>query len=244
MSVVVPTTESSERVGLGSLAKTCRPGWPGQTSLSRDLDAQIVTGVMRGPLRRVPAGSFLYRVGDDQDWVALIRKGWTKTMEVSAQGKWCLVSLEGPGSVLGTLKDPQGGSVEEVICKTDVAISVIPRADFERFLASPHFGPSWHAHVVSTVAERQRMLVSFVTLDSERRLAATLIQLAKRWGTPHENSVFLRCCLTHEELGQMVGTTRSRVGLFLNNFQANGMLRKHREGMSLNTEVLAHYVDS
>jgi len=199
---------------------------------------------MRGPLRRIPAGSFLYRIGDDQDWVGLIRKGWAKSMTVSAQGKWCLLSVEGPGSLLGTLKDPHNGRAEDVISKTDVTMSVIPRADFDRFLASPTFGPSWHSHILDVIAERQRMLVSFVTLDSERRLAATLVQLADRWGTHHDHGVLLRCCLTHEELGQMIGTTRSRVGLFLNNFHAQGLIRKHRDGLSLNPEMLASYVHS
>jgi CRP/FNR family transcriptional regulator, cyclic AMP receptor protein len=214
---------------------------PNDLSLGKALARQISIGAVRGPVRRIPAGSHLYRMGEAPHWICLIRQGWAKSLSASRQGKLCVLGIEGPGSVLGAVKDPAGSRGEDIVTKTDVTFHVIPRADFERCLASPVFNAPWHGHVLNLMSERQRMLVSFVTLDSEHRLAATLLHLAEKWGAPDNGALRLLCSLTHEELGQMVGTTRSRVGYFINQFQARGLVRKSRDGMAVHPDRLQQY---
>ncbi|WP_194837292.1 Crp/Fnr family transcriptional regulator [Nocardia sp. XZ_19_369] len=211
-------------------------------SLGLTLADQISTGRVRGPVRRVPAGSRIYGRGDTSDWICLIRIGWAKTLSTSPQGKLCVLGIEGPGSVLGVAKDAKGSRSEDIVTKTEVQFNVVPRADFERFLATPLFGAQWRRHMIELMSERQRTIISFVTLDSERRLAATLVQLGTNWGITHDASTRLRCSLTHEELGQMVGTTRSRIGYFINRFHELGMVSKSADGLVLHMEVLRRFV--
>ncbi|MFE3544325.1 Crp/Fnr family transcriptional regulator [Nocardia sp. NPDC059177] len=213
-----------------------------ELSLGLSLADLISKGQLRGPVRRIPTGSRIYGRSDTSDWICLIRTGWAKTLSTSPQGKLCVLGIEGPGSVLGVAKDAKGSRSEDVVTKSEVMFNVIPRMDFEKFLATPPFSTQWRGHMIDLMTERQRTIVSFVTLDSERRLAATLIQLGTNWGIAHNGCTRLRCSLTHEELGQMVGTTRSRVGYFINRFHDLGLVTKSTDGLGLRMEALRRFV--
>lgn len=215
-----------------------------EQSLGGRLVKLIMSNNIRGPVRQVPPNSVLYRTGDPNDWICLIRDGWVKSLTVSSQGKWCVLNLEGPGSILGLPKNCCRERSEDVISKTDVSFSVIPKDDFERLLSSGELGEVYIKHLVRTINDHRNMLTSFVTLDSARRLAVTLVNLAHRWGVNRNGRVSLFCPLTNEELGQMVGTTRSRVGLFLNSFRSSGLIVKKQSFLLLDIEGLNRYADS
>jgi hypothetical protein len=40
----------------------------------------------------------------------------------------------------------------------------------------------------------------------------------------------------------MVGTTRSRVGYFINRFHSLGLVKKSRDGLALHVDLLSKYV--
>ena len=54
------------------------------------------------------------------------------------------------------------------------------------------------------------MTAHLVTVEGERRLGETLLMLGKRLGKPDPHSQQSQLDLRHEELSQMVGTTRPR----------------------------------
>ena len=68
------------------------------------------------------------------------------------------------------------------------------------------------------------MIAHLVTVDSEHRLAETLLMLGKSLGKPDPHSRRIAVRLSHEELSQMVGTTRPRITEFMNRFRTLGLI--------------------
>ena len=73
-------------------------------------------------------------------------------------------------------------------------------------------------YLAQRLVEQQRLITHFVTDDSEHRLAAVLLYLARKIGQQEGEWLVIDARITQEEFAAMVGTTRSRVGLFLNRF--------------------------
>jgi CRP/FNR family transcriptional regulator, cyclic AMP receptor protein len=60
--------------------------------------------------------------------------------------------------------------------------------------------------------------------DCEARLAATLLELARKFGHADPSSVRIELRISQEELSQMVGTTRPRISEFMRRFQKLGLI--------------------
>jgi hypothetical protein len=68
-----------------------------------------------------------------------------------------------------------------------------------------------------------------VTVDSEQRLGQTLLQLARTMGKKDPRSIRIELKISHEELSEMLGTTRPRVSLFMERFRHLGLIETNKE---------------
>jgi hypothetical protein len=83
-------------------------------------------------------------------------------------------------------------------------------------------------YLSSRIADQQHVIANLVTVNSEQRLGQTLFQLAQTTGkkNPRSNGVELR--ISHEELSEMVGTTRPRISFFMQRFCHLGLIEKNK----------------
>jgi CRP/FNR family transcriptional regulator, cyclic AMP receptor protein len=79
------------------------------------------------------------------------------------------------------------------------------------------------------VADQQQVIANLVTVDSEQRLGQTLLRLARRMGKKDPNSIRIELRISHEELSEMVGTTRPRVSLFMRRFHHFGLIETNKD---------------
>lgn len=89
---------------------------------------------------------------------------------------------------------------------------------------SSHLTGSFVRFLISRMAEQQQTITNLITMDSEHRLAATLLRLACKLGKRQPEGVQIAIKITHEDLARMIGTTRSRVGIFLKRFRDSGLV--------------------
>ena len=61
-------------------------------------------------------------------------------------------------------------------------------------------------------------------MDSEHRLAATLLELGRKLGQRGLLSWRLEHKISHQELAEMVGTTRPRISEFMRRFRQLGLI--------------------
>jgi hypothetical protein len=74
------------------------------------------------------------------------------------------------------------------------------------------------------IAEQQQVIANLVTVDSEQRLGKTLLQLARTLGNKNQQSTRIELKISHDELSEMVGTTRPRISLFMQRFRNLGLI--------------------
>ena len=79
------------------------------------------------------------------------------------------------------------------------------------------------------IADQQQVIANLVTVDSEQRLGQTLLQLARTMGKKDPRSIRIELKITHEELSEMVGTTRPRISLFMQRFHNLGLIETNRD---------------
>jgi CRP-like cAMP-binding protein len=73
------------------------------------------------------------------------------------------------------------------------------------------------------------VITNLITVDSEHRLGETLLLLAHKLGQPDPLSTRIEQKITHEELSEMVGTTRPRITSFMQKFRRLGLVEMSRE---------------
>ena len=78
------------------------------------------------------------------------------------------------------------------------------------------------------VADQQQVIANLVTVDSEQRLGQTLLQLARTMGKKDPNTIRIEVRVSHEELSEMVGTTRPRISLFMQRFHNLGLIETNK----------------
>lgn len=67
------------------------------------------------------------------------------------------------------------------------------------------------------------------TVDSEQRLGKTLLTLARKLGKKDPRSIRIELKIIHEELSEMVGTTRPRISVFMQRFKNLGLLETNED---------------
>ena len=79
------------------------------------------------------------------------------------------------------------------------------------------------------VADQQQVIANLVTVDSEQRLGQTLLQLGRTMGKKDPRSIRIELKISHEELSEMVGTTRPRISMFMQRFRNLGLIETNKE---------------
>jgi len=113
----------------------------------------------------------------------------------------------------------------------DVTISLVrvTKSAFSQLLREqPDFAATFVASLVRRSICDQESLVDHLTNSADKRLARTLLQLATEVGG--DNAHFIPEGINQALLASMIGTTRSRVSVFLNKFKRQGLIAYARNG--------------
>ena len=114
---------------------------------------------------------------------------------------------------------------------------VVPKRQMERLLhGEREFSDRFIAHMLVRNARLEADLVDQLFNSSEKRLARTLLLLA-RYGRGDKPQRVLPP-VSQETLAEMVGTTRSRVNFFLNKFRKLGFVDYDAESLTINPSLL------
>jgi CRP/FNR family transcriptional regulator, cyclic AMP receptor protein len=150
---------------------------------------------------------------EEGDTLFVIIKGKVKVSTFSEGGKELIFTILGEGDFFGdmSLLDGRPRSAT-VISIEDTELKMIRRSDFH-ILIEKH--PKIALRLLEAMTLRLRRtderLESLALLDVTGRIAGILLQLADEQGEKLNNSVRIKHRPTHQELANMVGTTRETV---------------------------------
>jgi len=194
--------------------------------------------------RRFPAGRTIFSKGDPADSLCILRDGFVRLVSISEQGAETILHLLKPDTIFGELLLSEDLRAFTAVAEADAVISFLPKAGFQKFLAS---SPNGSLNFIRLLSDRlvrvERTFAEFGHTWSYHRLARTLLRLAEDHGekTPEGTVIGLR--VTHEDLANLIGTTRETVTNQLGRFRRLGLLQKGRR-LLLNEDRLRRFVQT
>lgn len=174
-----------------------------------------------------PKGSILFVDGEEPRGVFILCSGRAKLTTSSAEGRTLIVKIAEPGEVLGASATILGRPYE-VSAETlePSQLNFIKRDDFLRFL-NAHTEACMHtAQQLSEKyqsAQREIRALGLAQSTSEK-LGKLLLDWCALHGEDTPKGVRLKVLLTHEEIAQMIGTTRETVTRLLSDFKRKKIL--------------------
>ena len=174
---------------------------------------------------RIPRHADVYCCGDQDDRVYFIEDGQIKLRVVSWEGKECLLAIHSAGDVFGELC--LAGSIARPETATAMEETVLKKISAGQFMACLRrdlLFEGFVRYLARRIADQQQMIAHLVTLDSEHRLGEALLQLARTLGKKDQHSTRIELKISHEELSEMVGTTRPRISFFMQRFRNLGLI--------------------
>jgi CRP-like cAMP-binding protein len=166
----------------------------------------------------------VFSQGDPADSVFYIREGKVKISVLSERGKEAVVALHGKGDFFGEgCLTGQPRRLASAATMNDCVLMRLDKAAIIRVLRDePKFSEMFMAYLLARNARVEEDLVDQLFNSSEKRLARVLLLMANFGKQERSEPIIAR--ISQETLAEMIGTTRSRVSVFMNKFRKLGFI--------------------
>jgi CRP/FNR family transcriptional regulator len=173
-----------------------------------------------------PKGALLFVEGEQPRGVFILCRGGVKLTTTSREGRTLIVKIASPGEILGVSAAILGRPYE-VSAETLEAsqVSFIRREDFLGFLSAYSEACMHTAQQLSEKYESAQREIRSLGLahTTSEKLARLIIDWSAK-GDETPQGTRLQVLLTHEEIGQMIGTTRETVTRLLSEFKRKKLI--------------------
>jgi CRP/FNR family cyclic AMP-dependent transcriptional regulator len=189
-------------------------------------------------------GETIFTQGARCDHVWYIETGDVKLSVLSRAGKEGVVALLGDGDFVGeACLIGQPSHTGTAVAITPSAVVAVATHDMRRLLrAQPAMSDRFIAHILARNIRIEAALIDHLFNSSEKRLARTLLVLARPTTPRASERRVLR--ISQTTLAEMIGTTRPRVNVFLNRFKKRGFIHYDGQGpLTINPARLARVLD-
>ena len=185
--------------------------------------------------RSFPRGNPIYLPADAADSVLLLTSGRAKVCNITEDGKQAILAFIEPGEVFGELSLLEEGTREEYAEAVEKStIILIPGYEMQR-LMEDH--PAVSLSVTKMIGLRrrriERRLKSLLFRSNRQRLVHLLLELADQYGRQTAEGLALGIKLSHQDLANVIGSTRETVTVVLGELQTEGLVQLGRRKIVL-----------
>jgi len=179
--------------------------------------------------------SLIYLPDDTSDSVLLVASGRVRIYHITSEGKEALLTFIDPGELFGELSivgQQEREEFAEALEKSQIV--KIPGEAIRELMAEQ---PSVMLGLTRMIGLRrqtfERRLKSLMFKPNRERLVHLLLELAERYGVPHAEGVALRIKLSHQEMANLIGSTRETVTIVLGELQFEKLIAVRRRQIIL-----------
>lgn len=220
--------QGSGPVARGASLHALKVGYLSAIDVFRDLPRSEVERLAESTtMVTVPRGRVIYRPGEYNAALFLLKKGGVQIVRASADGKRLVLATLGPETFFGEMaligqRLPQDSTAEAL---EDAVVCVLSRRDLERLVMDhPKVGLRLLEQISARLLETEAIVEDFAFKSVPARLAGVLLRLAELQA---DQSIHA----SHQELGDMIATYRETVTLTLNQFQDQGLVELGRRSV-------------
>lgn len=201
-----------------------------------------------GRLRRYRRGTPIMVQGDHGDTVFVVLAGRVKVTVNTAEGREILLTINGPGDLLGEFEaiEPGGGARHASNVAVDaVECRAVAGQEFRDLLASsPRISLVILRSAIRRLEAADRRRIDAASSDTTHRLARLLLELADDAGQPRPSRVEIDIPLTQEELASLIAASRDAVVRALTSLRSRQLIATARRRITiLDVDALRHYAE-
>jgi CRP/FNR family cyclic AMP-dependent transcriptional regulator len=184
-------------------------------------------------------GQTIYSQGDFCSSVFYIKSGTVKLSATNGDGKEAVVAILEAGDFLGEacLSDAAPERAARAMAMESTSALVIQKKEMLRVLREAQdFRSYFIAYLLRRKARTEADLIDQLHNSSEKRLARALLLLVR-----HDKEGPAKTCISNvpqETLAELIGTTRSRVNLFMNKFRRQGFIDYSKGRLRVHNSII------
>lgn len=179
-----------------------------------------------GKIQRFDKGALIFRSGGPGENVYFLRAGKVKIHQLSPLGREVILWFCFAGEIFGLAEVARGGG--RVVNAQACAGSEVLTVSRDRFTKYVHARPHVAMLSMQVLSSRLRvlgeMVVNLVSDDVDTRIIKLIVRLGARYGVRTGNEIALQIPLTHQEIADMVGTSRQTVTSVLGALKRRGVI--------------------
>jgi CRP/FNR family transcriptional regulator len=172
-----------------------------------------------------PKHHVIFSPGMPADFIYFIEKGRVRLTRLSTDGRTVILALLGPGDLIGEAawetaeRDTYAETLE------DTRLYQLTKESFESLVRQ---NPEFALRLIQVTGERlkqaQARIEDLVFRQVPSRVARLLVNMAENHGKVTPNGIKLEFSLTHQEIADMVGSSRVTVTQVLNKFRTDRLI--------------------
>lgn len=208
-------------------------------------DEQIAQLEKRSRIKTFDRKSLVYLPEDQSDSVLLVISGRVRIYHITPEGKEALLAFIDPGELFGELTVVGQKEREEFAETMEKSQIVSIEADAIRELMAAQTEVTLGVTQLIGLRRQkfERRLKSLMFQPNRDRLIHLLLELAERYAVPHPDGVALRIRLSHQEMANLIGSTRETVTTVLGELQLQRLVAiKRRQVILKNVNALAESI--
>ncbi len=178
----------------------------------------------------------IFLPGDPSQKIFLLKTGQVKISRITENGRELTLALLKPGNIFGEIEALDGTPRDTMAeALADTVLCVIPR---EPFLVMLRSKPDLSFRLTKLIGVRLRRIESrmeeLVYRDVPARLAYILMEIANEFGIKKDNKILIGVKLTHQEIANLIGSTRETVTATLGDLRRQGLLEFDSRSILIN----------
>ena len=187
-------------------------------------------------------GAIIFDQGDPADSLFILNRGYVRIAIVNGNDREKGLGIYTTGSIFGEDILAQKYFQAQATAHEECWVSTISRDQFVGLMEQRACIALNYSKILSQrLLEARDDLRAHSFLNTERRLAKTLLKLAETHGKPvsgEKHVLKLKISLTHEQLARLIGANRPHLSNFMSRFKKRGWLLYQKGRLLINVQEL------
>ncbi len=191
--------------------------------------------VQEGRPFHISQGEYFFHQGEPATHFYILGEGEAKLTQISPDGQQTIVDYFGPGNGLGiivVLSQIQYPLAAEAV-EDCVALQFDREITKKLMLRYPQLALNGLDMIAVQFAKLQSRLQQLSTQKVEQRVARTLLQLVRQFGSKVDEGVLIDMPLSRQDLAEMTGTNLYQVSRILSKWEQTGIVATGRKRVIL-----------
>jgi CRP-like cAMP-binding protein len=189
--------------------------------------------------RRYAAKDTLFAPGDPDNQLYFLLEGTVRLYRIYGGYKEATVALLKNGGVFGELGLDEG-SRQSVFAEalTGVRVAVVRKSTLTEVIRRrPEFALKLFSSFSERLRQSDEVIESLLDREVSARLATLLSHLGDRFGEDNGSGTVLKVRLTHQDLANMIVSTREAVSKVMSEFQRDGLIEVRNRTISVTPQL-------